>query len=452
MRIIPPIRAILASAVESASQFSGMRISTGFFKNVLILMTGSIGAQIITATAAPLLSRIYAPAEFGNLGVYTSMVAIGSSVVTMQYHQAIMLPARDEEAARVLQLSLLSAMLMLLLGGAMVLAWGRKIFEFLGAAEITSWAFVVPISVFLSGANQSLATWNVRRKHLAGVSCSQVVKSSFSTVSQLLAGSCAIAGLGLIGGAFIGDASSLGFLAHYTQRHDGRLLTKVNQAPSLKQAAKKYSNFPKYSNPQSLANALSQNAPVLLLSKFFGPATAGMYAVGVRLLLLPMNVALSSFREVFFQKASQSFNEGSDIGPLFRKATAGLVAIAFLPVLVIFLFGEPIFSFVLGSQWAIAGSYARWLVLWMGVGFANSPAIIFGHILMKQRLMMMWDVSMLISRVLAITVGGVLGSALMAVILYSTVGILFNAAIIVLMSRQIAILTNRRGSHKVSSN
>ena len=47
-----------------------------FFRNVLVLMSGTALAQIITVAVAPLLTRLYNPVDFGIFGVYASIVGI----------------------------------------------------------------------------------------------------------------------------------------------------------------------------------------------------------------------------------------------------------------------------------------------------------------------------------------------------------------------------------------
>jgi len=48
----------------------------GFARNVLTLISGSVLAQIIAVAAAPILTRLYSPEEFGILALYTSIVTM----------------------------------------------------------------------------------------------------------------------------------------------------------------------------------------------------------------------------------------------------------------------------------------------------------------------------------------------------------------------------------------
>ena len=77
---------------------------------------------------------------------------------------------------------------------------------------------------------------------------------------------------------------------------------------------------------------------MLLLAKFFGPAVAGFYILGVRCIQVPMNFLLTSLRQVFFQKASATCNSGGDVYGLFRRATLGLLAMVALPATAVVCF------------------------------------------------------------------------------------------------------------------
>ena len=55
----------------------------------------------------------------------------------------------------------------------------------------------------------------------------------------------------------------------------------------VRQLAKEYKDFPLYSASRMVINALSSGLPVLLLTHYYGIVVAGVYAFGIRILLLP---------------------------------------------------------------------------------------------------------------------------------------------------------------------
>jgi lipopolysaccharide exporter len=236
--------------------------------------------------------------------------------------------------------------------------------------------------------------------------------------------------VGLISGAVFGDACASLVLGYQVMKDDHLLLRRSIRVADMKRVTREYADFPLYGNTQSLLNAISQNIPLLLLAHYFGTAVVGLYALAVRILQLPMNLLRTALRQVLFQKASEVKNSGGNTYGLFKKVTLGLLAIVFGPTLFIVLFAPLAFSLALGRDWYTAGEYARWLVLWLALGFANVPAVLFGQIYRKQRNLLVQEVVLVVCRIGAIIVGGLFFSALKTVVLYSIVGVAYNLYVI----------------------
>ncbi|HJP05761.1 MAG TPA: lipopolysaccharide biosynthesis protein, partial [Gammaproteobacteria bacterium] len=60
-----------ASLAERASAFIGSR--SNFFRDVVVILTGTVASRIIVLLAIPFLARIYTPAEFGVLALFMTI-------------------------------------------------------------------------------------------------------------------------------------------------------------------------------------------------------------------------------------------------------------------------------------------------------------------------------------------------------------------------------------------
>lgn len=412
-------------------QFGNGLAPRGSFKaNVLTLMTGTALAQAVTVVVSPVLTRLFAPAAFGALGVYLSLLAIAGAVVTLRFEQALMLPQDNEKAAALFWDALLAVGAISgfsLLGCVLFFTRLRSLLKM---GEWSAVIFLLPLSLAFFGTYATLNSWSTRQKKFGRSSVSQVVRSLAAAAVQVFFGILKAGPVGLIGGAAAGDGLAVLALGRQVKRDDWSVLKRSCAWDKMKSAARLYREFPLFSSPQNLLNAISQNMPLLLLAKFFGPAVAGFYVLGVRGIQIPMNFFLTSLRQVFFQKASELYNQGGDTYALFKKTTLSLLALVALPALAIVLFGPALFAFALGREWSVAGEYARWLVLWLMLMFANVPAVLFAQIYRKQKAVLLQDICLLTLRALAIAVGGLRRSPLLAVVLYSLVGVLFNLFII----------------------
>lgn len=399
-------------------------------RNILVLMTGTALAQLISVAVAPLLSRLYDPSAFGILGIYTSIVGIIGSIATLRYDQAIILPKRIEDAANLLAISFFAVLATTVLTVVGCTIFGSQIVALMKSPSLSNWLWLLPVSVFALGLNQSLNAWCTRQKKFHRTSFSQVTRSLAIVVTQVFGGIRNIGVIGLIGGTVIGDLCANTTLASKVIKEDKEAIRGYLSTSNLKYQASKYRDFPLYGGTQNLLNSVSQNIPLLLMSYFFNTSVVGFYALGMRLLQLPMNLVLTSLRQVFFQKASEVYNSNGNTFILFKKVTIRLLLLATIPCLLLFLFAPPLFSFILGSKWVIAGEYARWLVLWLSVMFANVPAIIFAQVYRKQKNLLIQDMFLLFCRCIALVIGGMYLTALGTVVLYSIVGLIFNVYII----------------------
>jgi lipopolysaccharide exporter len=403
----------------------------GSFKaNVLTLMTGTAVAQLLLVGISPVLTRLFTPAAFGAFGVFLSLAAIMSALSTLRFDQAIMLPKEAQEAASLFWAALLSAGAIGAATMAACLLFFGRILSVLKIEALSGWILVLPFSIFFYGAYQALISWSTRHKKFARQSFSQVARSLAIVAVQVVAGALRSGPGGLVGGAVAGDACAAAVLAWQVRREDGRILRRALTWRKIKAAAREYRDFPLFSSTQNFLNAISQNIPLLLLANYFGPAVAGFYVLAVRGIQAPMNFFLTSLRQVFFQKASELYNQGGDAWELFRSMTLRLGKLVALPCLAVFLFGPRLFAFALGVRWLTAGVYARWLVPWLALMFANLPAVLFAQILRRQKAVLLIDVALLASRVLAIVAGGLRRDPLLAVVLYSLVGVAVNLYII----------------------
>ncbi|MCJ7523770.1 MAG: oligosaccharide flippase family protein [Candidatus Aminicenantes bacterium] len=412
-------------------QFGQAYAPKGSFRaNLITLMTGTAIAQMIMVAISPVLTRLFAPEAFGALGVYLSLLAISGAVVTLRYDQALMLPKNSEVAAALFWSSILSVAAIsgfIFLGCVLFF---KQIISILKLRDLSIVIFLLPVSLFFFGIYVTLNSWSTRQKKFGRSSISQVVRSLSIAAVQIFSGILKTGPMGLIGGALAGDFLAALTLGRLVKRDDWPILKRSFCLDKIKNVARQYRDFPLFSSTQNLLNAISQNIPLLLLAKFFGPAVAGFYVLGVRGIQIPMNFFLTSLRQVFFQRASELHNQGGDTYALFKRTTLQLLAMVAVPALTIILFGPRIFAFVLGRKWVIAGEYARWLILWLMLMFANVPAVLFAQICRKQKAVLIQDICLLIFRVLAIVIGGRRGNPLLAVVLYSLVGVFFNLFII----------------------
>jgi lipopolysaccharide exporter len=399
-----------------------------FSRDVLALITGTTISQIITILSAPVITRLYGPEAFGLLAIFTSISSLIGVIVCLRYELAIMLPESDEEAANVLGLCMLIISLMSISSILVVVFLSPYLETILKSSQIGDYFWLIPPSVFLSGTFLALNFWNTRTRQFQRLAVVQVFRSVSITGTQLgfgLAG-CATGGI-LIGASVIGQlVSTLGLGFQIIRDHLSFFRHHIT-LEKMAAAFKRYSNFPKYSVAAALLNNICLIMPVFILTAYFNPTVVGYYSLGLMVLQFPLSFIQSAIAQVFFQRAAEAKN----ISPQKLKETVQqtikpLIFVAIIPVILLALIGPEIFSVIFGAKWEEAGNYVRFLSLWVGIRFIASPISNLFSVFEKQHLTVILTIFELVFPLIAIIIGALSGTALVAIILFSIAAFLIN--------------------------
>jgi lipopolysaccharide exporter len=411
---------ITADAVEKRSDNSKKE---SFVFDVLTLAGGTTFAQILTVLAAPVLTRLYGPDDFGVWAIYLSITSIISVTACMRYEYSIMLPESSEEAVNLLGLSFLAVLLVTGLTFPVIWCFKEPIVNILNSQQIGNYLWLVPPFIFVNGLFLALNSWNSRTKLFKRLSLSRVFSSVSSTVTQVGIGFIEKTGAsGLIVGSLAGQSIATFALGGQIWRDDRKLIVKNLSWEKIYEGFKKYRKFSLVDTWGALMNSISWQLPAFLLSAFFTPAVVGFYSLGFRLLQMPMSLIGGSISQVFFQRASRAFAEGT-LASLVENVFRMLVVIGMFPILILTIVGSDVFTVIFGKAWAEAGIYAQILSLWAFVWFISSPLTAIYVVVKKYHFGFHYNFFNLITRLLSLTIGGLLGNARTALILFSLSGI-----------------------------
>lgn len=401
-----------------------------FTRNVAVLLSGTVVAQAITLAAAPILSRLFPPAAFGALGVFSSVAGVAAVVANLRYEAAVVLPKSDDEAANLLALCGLMTLSTATLALALIALGGRWVESVTRLPGMGGMLWWLPPFVVASGLYQGLNYWSTRKRQFSRLSYSRVMQSASGAGLQTGFRAFGNGGGELIGGWVLGQSAGTLALGYQVWREDASLIRSAWSWARIRRLAAEYRDFPIYSAPQGLLNALSQGLPALFLAPFFGASTVGLYVLAQRLLQVPINLIGNSVRQALFPRVSEAFNTERGMRSLFAWTTGSLAAAGLFPTLAIILWGPALFAFTLGGSWTESGEFARWLVLWLFFGLVNIPSVVVAQVYRKQKQLLLFDSALLAARATALLVGSLTGSAKATVILFALIGVLFNVALI----------------------
>ncbi len=383
-------------------------------KSIIILMSGSAAAQAIPILLSPVLSRLYTPREFGLLALYLGLSAVFSVFASGRYDLALIEPAKDDDARGLMFAGLfLSTAFCIALSGIFLIV-ASPLAQIMGISDSKTSLHLVPVAVFSMSCLSIFTYWMNRRKNFKGMNASRITSS------------IGIAGLS-IGFAFT-ELKSIGLLLGYIS---GQLIAVSYQwfayvREEMQQSRtdmwtmmRQYVRYPKFLIPSTLAGTISAESPVMLLTRFFDTAVAGLFSFANRVTVSPMSIVGNSIGEVYRIRATETFQRYGECRQLFLSHIAVLAAVATLPWAILFFFGPDLFAYVFGEQWRKAGEMAAVLSFVVAFQLVSTPlsyTITLNH---TQHLDMNLQIFRLIGSIGSIIIGYSMMDYMLAVQLYS---------------------------------
>lgn len=407
--------------------YSQVILKNRLVKNVLVMVSGTAGAQIIAFLLMPFITRYYGPETYGIYGTFIASIGIMGTFTALSYPIAIVLPSSDSIARKLMQLSIIIASTISGITLIILLIFGDSILNRIGISEIIPYKLFLPLMMFLTAYQAIAQQWLIRKEKFKGIANISVLHSVVNFGGQAAMGLYAPLSVTLI--AIHSIAISLrSTLMLYIGIENKR--STVKDSTKLIEVAKKYKDFPVFRTPQTLLDAISQGLPVLMLTSLFGPSVAGFYALTKMALSAPGQVIAESVQSVFYPHFNKANLNENPVLKLLIKSIGWLAIISILPFTTIIIFGPTIFSYVFGNEWYEAGVYARWVAISTFFSVISRPAISAISVFNLQAWFLKFEIFSLIVRVSALLLGfRYFKSALFAIALYSCATALLNLII-----------------------
>ena len=381
-------------------------LTKGTFASDVAVMTSGTGlGQLIFLGFSPILMRLFTPGAFGNLALVMSISAIISIVITLRYEMAIPIASEDKKAINLFILSIgLSTMFTIVLL-MLFLFIKTTIISFLNFPD-SKILFFIPLTAFIEATINTFHYWFIREKRFAIPSISRILFYSgmvgtqfllFFTINEKI--------IALLAGFIIGQLFSLLFLVIIFFKEKNNISLYFN-FKMIFEEAKKYKKFPLFSTWNAGINTLARNLPPILLNLFFTKAIVGQFYIAMRLMNIPLNILQSSVSQVFYQRVSELIKQKQSPKQFFNTTVLKLGAIIFVPLLIIFFWGESILSFILGDKWNLAGQLISILAPLYFFRFIISPVSTIFAATGKQHFALIWQTAYALSTFLCFYIGG----------------------------------------------
>lgn len=386
-----------------------------------VLATGSLAARLIGFATVPIVTRIYTPEHFGVLSVFVSLTAIIGPLGTMRYSAAIPLPKRDETAANIFVLCLISLGFVSVLLAIVLWLFARPLLQIFSMEGLVSYWWLVVIAVAGAGLFEILSSWATRKRAFKALAKRAVWQSISSAAVKIGLGLMGIKPLGLLIGQVLsqaGGCTSLSFSFYKHLKNNFRHVTMTR----LFFFFGRYADYPKYRLPSQFLLVFSSNSPLLFSAILYGKETTGQLGLALTTLALPVSLIGNTTGQAFYAEIAKiGKKEPYKIYRISKNIATRLFIASFAPFLILVLAGPLIFEMIFGQSWRDAGAFASIASFYLLAQFVATPLVNVLNVFEKQGVFLKLNIARVSMIVLSFVISKViLLTSLHAILLYSS--------------------------------
>jgi O-antigen/teichoic acid export membrane protein len=394
-----------------------------FLSNAIKLSTATFAGQLLGFIVTPIISRLYSPTDFGIFQLFLSVVNLIGIISCLSYHSAINLPKKHEDAADIVVLCAILILITSIISTIVFLIFSGYIEAAFNTPTLANYILLLPIAIICNSFAYVLIFWLSRKEEFGTIAKGNFFSSVTGKTVTLGSGILAPSPFGLILGTITNDAT-VAAIALKRTLSDFHLF-RNSSFEKIKEVAYRYKKFPKYSAGANLTSTAAVQVTPFMLALFFSPVIVGYYAIAYMVIIIPSKLMGNSVATIFFQKACVEKNRIGSITNIVKTVNTRLISIGIFICLILIIVGPELFSFFLGAKWSTAGVYAQILAPWFFVSFISTPLFSIFNVLEKQGASWWFSLSLLISRIVVLAVGGLLGDPIISMLLLSATGVIF---------------------------
>lgn len=374
--------------------------SSEFNRNAITLMIGTTFAQAIPFLVAPILTRIYTPAEFGVLASFLAVFGIFSAFVTLKFDQAIILPKKDEEAFNVLLITITTVLLVSLVFFILFVFLKSFFIKLFNEKELDNWLYFVPLSLFLYGLYQAVYYWFNRKKYYRKISAASIVQSGGGAGAKISFGVNNYPG-GLIFGTLIGQFVSIIVMFFFIFK-DIRKLLKFLSFSMVKAQIRRFSKLALVVTTSTSIQSFYIQIPILYIGRYYNMSVLGFVSIAKRLIAAPVSIIARAFGDVFRQQATDEYHKTGRFDKIYLSTLKKSIIVSIIPFILLYFITPDLFALWLGEEWVVAGEYARIIIVGEFFSFILTPVDKTALIREKKQFIFLWNCSRLVANILIV--------------------------------------------------
>lgn len=404
-------------------------MNNALIKKIAVLLSGSLGAQLITILSMMVITRLYPPESFGLYSTFVSLISVLIPISTLCLTLAFFLESKESNLKRIFNTNIFLALLFFVFISLLIFV--VKIIDFNGIKFISDLGFLiylVPISVLLGSLCDNCYQYFLKSEEYNKISKSVFISSFFSNAYKIISGYGIANTVNLIFGYFLNYILQI------------MLFLKSNVLPTIKIHKKdvryvilKYRSLIFFRTPQVFLSTISEFIPILFLVNYFGAKEVGYYSLARSILSAPAVLVGKSITDVFLPKLSSDLSNKLNINRILVKSVIISFFIAIFIYLPFIFYGEWIFSLIFGRSWGESGKIASVMCFWL-IGVLSTRTIVAAMTIKNfQKKYLVFEIIFLFFKILILFLGVEIYSNYIEVILgFSLINFLFYIILVFL--------------------
>lgn len=331
-------------------------------QNFLIMLFAVSVGHAIQLFIMPILSRLYNPQEFGELGILTAFLSITLYVASWCYEVPI---PTQRKRIKALSLLLLSLVLSSFFGFFLLFMIIFLPYFWIPNTEskiflIYQYRWILPLGIIWGCFYKILNFWNIRECEFRLISRTRVVQKISMVLFQVLAGIFGGGTLGLLGGHIVGEAGGCLSLGRGVLHRPAKAWVVAWKL--LPATARAYFRMATQNTVFELLGVIYLAVPVFFIATGFGLRESGYLTFAMPLMFAPSMLCGKALGQVYYGEMSKKlYKEPEYLLSFFHRMLAFPLLFGVFFFGIIAIFGPQIFSFFFGGEWFISGEWARLL-------------------------------------------------------------------------------------------
>lgn len=347
-------------------------------RSAAVVASGQAVGYAVALAAAPILSRLYSPRDFGLLAIFVTLMSVLGTIATFRYDYAIPLPKDERSAASLSKLAKWIVALVTACLAIVAALFGGAIDRALFHAQDARFSLLLAAAVAAFAGCEIHSAHLVRAGRYADLSRLRLYYAVTCVATQLIVPILWVTGpLGLLIGQIAGYVVA-SFVVGRIGRRDQPLRPRVDLR-ELRRVAVEYRLYPLVDIWSSLAKVLAVNCQALLIAWAYSPAAAGCLALAQRLLSAPISMLSFSISRVYYSEAAAlARDDPAALHQLFVGTLKRLALLATPPLAVVCVLAPWTFAIIFGAEWHTAGVYCSLLcplILLRVLSFVLGPTL-----------------------------------------------------------------------------